>query len=128
MAMSLSANVITKNFVMEDMTFNAVTTTSKSCEIFFPIDDCKGEFDLVLDNSKSASAALNLIVNGGVGPAAMKDTVYTVPAGSVCRISFATGQVMNAGGLFKGKLTSTDSLATMNVRVAVIKRRYVTNH
>ena len=126
--MTINTNTITKNFDLMEVTVNSIVATAKTLEMTCPIDDCKGEIDVFVDNSASESADVTLTVYGGVSPIAMADTDYEIAAGKEGHISVSTAETMQQNGTLKMKLTSESSLALHGLRVIVFKRRYVTNY
>lgn len=116
--MTLISNTVKENFLLEDFVYNEITDGSHTLDM----TDCKGEIDLVIDASGASSNA-TLTVLGGEYVGKMRDTAYTVPAGSCKRISISSGETMQRDGNLHVQLENSSG-----VRIAVMKRRYVTNY
>lgn len=114
----MTCNIITKNFVLEDLVYNEI----KSAEAAIDMTDCKGEIDVILDASE-ASADVSVTVCGGDYVGKMDDTVYTVPEGTVKRISISSGETVKTDGCVHLAFANYTGL-----KVAVLGRRYVENH
>lgn len=126
--MTINANTITQNFISEEVTVNTITAAGKTVDLICPINDCKGEVDVIVDNTTSESTPITLTVYGGVSPVKMEDTEYEVAAGKEIRISLSTAETMQADGKLKMKISSESSLALLGIHVLLFKRRYVTAH
>lgn len=114
----MTCNTITKNFVLEDLVYNTITSASASIDM----TDCKGEIDLIFDAS-GASADATVTVCGGDYVGKTDDADYVVPAGTVGRISISSGETVKTDGCVHLAFANYTGL-----KVAVLKRRYVTNH
>lgn len=115
--MTLTSNLVKANFLLEDFLFNDITDGTYTVDL----TDCKGEIDLVID-AAGASAEATVTVIGGEYVGKLKDTAYTVPAGSCKRISISSGETMQRDGNLHLQFANASG-----VRVAVLKRRYVNN-
>lgn len=114
----MTCNTVTKNFVLEDFVFNSVI----EAETAIDMTDCKGEIDVILDAS-AASADASVTVCGGDYVGKTDDALYTVPAGTVKRISISSGETVKTDGCVHFAFANYTGL-----KVAVLKRRYVENH
>ena len=113
----MTSNIITKNFVPFELVFDTVSASET-----IDFTECKGEIDLILDTTGASSDA-TLTVCGGDYVGKRNDTQYIIPKGSVQCISISSGETMQADGCLH--------LAFANytgVQLAVLARRYVTNH
>ena len=113
----MTCNTITKNFVLEDLVFETVS----SAEAAIDMTDCKGEIDLLIDATGTTDASFTLCGGDYVGKT--DDMQFVVPAGTFKRISISSGEVIKADGCVH--LTFGQYAG---VKLAVLKRRYVTSH
>jgi len=113
----MTRNIITKNFVLEELVYNEIT----SAEATVDMSDCKGEIDLILD--ATGASDVTVTVCGGDYVGKMNDTQYTVPAGSVQRISLSSGETKQTDGCVHLAFANYAGL-----KLAVLARRYVENH
>ncbi len=114
----MTCNIITKNFVLEELVYNEI----KSAEAAVDMTECKGEIDLILDAS-AVSANATVTVCGGDYVGKQPDLSFTVPAGTVKRISISSGEAMKTDGCVHLAFANYTGL-----KVAVLARRYVTNY
>lgn len=114
----MTCNTVTKNFVLEDFVFNSVI----EAETAIDMTDCKGEIDLILDAS-AVSANATVTVCGGDCVGKQPDLSFTVPAGTVKRISISSGETVKTDGCVHLAFANYTGL-----KVGVLKRRYVTSH
>lgn len=126
--MTINTNTITKNFDPEELVVNYAASSAKTLELVCPFDDCKGEIDVIVDNTTSESTPITLTVYGGVSPVAMADAEYEIEAGKEILVSVSSAETMQADGTLKMQISAESSLALLGIRVIAIKRRYVTNH
>ena len=113
----MTCNTITKNFVLEDF----VSESIESAEVAIDMTDCKGEIDLIIDATGSTDASVT--VCGGDYVSKIKDLTLEIPAGTHKRISISSGETVKSDGCVHLVFSNYAGL-----KLAVLKRRYVTNH
>lgn len=112
----LQDNLICENFKPEELTF----ASCSAAEYAVDMTDCKEEVQLILD-AADASSAVTLVMKPGDYPMKSKERSYEIPAGSCKLLSISGGETMQSDGMAHFTLNG-------NLRVAVLKRRFVTNH
>ena len=113
----MTCNTITKNFVLEDFVFNTVIEANAAIDM----TDCKGEIDLIIDATGASDASVTVCGGDYVGK--MPDMQFDIPAGSCKRISISSGETIKADGCVHLAFANYTGL-----KLAVLKRRYVTSH
>ncbi len=122
-----NANTVTENFLMKELVYQEINDAATEGEYTVDMTDCKGELDLLLDATDN-TADVTMTICGGAYPGGMPDTAYTIPKGTCQTISISSGETMKTDGLLHLLFSAGANLGTLHTRIAVLKRRYVTNH
>ncbi len=121
----LNDTLVCENFKLEDFVFTSLTGEAANTDYTVDMTGCKEEVQLIVDALNSdVNVALDLEV--GDYPTKSGAQSYVIPPRSCKYISLSGGEVMQSDGmahLHVGGLTGSSTL-----RVAVLKRRFVTNH
>ncbi len=121
----LNDTLVCENFKLEDFVFNPLTGSAANTDYTVDMTDCKEEVQLIVDASDSA-ANVSLDLEAGGYPTKSRAKSYVIPPRSCKYISLSGGEVMQSDGMAHFRVSGLTDSSTL--RVAVLKRRFVTNH
>lgn len=130
MATALTENIISKPNTGNEVIYS-FPESSTATEIFsFKQNDSSDDLYIIVDASASSPGSYTLSFTKGDSPLAKTPSPLTISDGIVCFIPIESGLVEKKDGTsaFTVTTTITGGLVNTGLKIAVVKKRIVTNH
>lgn len=127
MATELTSTVLTNEFEGTELVFTDVVSAETSEYYYVPFDN-KGVIELIVDASASeADVTLALSPNSFTRPSAER-IVIEIPAGEIKAVAVSSGKTILGDGCMYFAIKAESALTALGIKLAAIKRRFVTNN
>ncbi|HOJ47663.1 MAG TPA: hypothetical protein PLD48_02180 [Bacillota bacterium] len=129
MAVALQDTIITKIFNAVDLNYSTAASSTSSETFTFSLNNSNDDILLVIDASKAVPATYTVTFNKGDYPTAKTPGPVTVYDGFISVIAIESAMIEKKNATASITVTSSISnIGASGIRIAVIKKRFVTNN
>lgn len=121
---NLDSSYLTHEMQPVELSAKSPTSTAKTETFHIPLNDCGDDVLLVFNALSSGTAAFNVAIDKGCGPAARSYTVNPKP-GALSVMKICTAEVMNRNCAMTFTVTGPAALNTSGLKLSVLKKIYV---